>query len=85
MSAIKNNTYTRILSIVGVGVGVTNKKFEIFESKTAPVSNFEFLFRRAYVYTYDARNLCVGVIFDFKQDGRFFFKFERFGVLRNKI
>ena len=40
----------------------------------------------AYAYTYDAQNLCVGVIFDCEQsDHNFFFKFELFGFFRNKI
>ena len=36
----------------------------------------------AYAYTYDAQNLCAGVIFDCEQNGHtIVFKFEFFGFL----
>ena len=39
-----------------------------------------------YAHTYDAENLCVGVIFDCKQHGhKICSKFELFGFFRNKI
>ena len=62
--AIKNNSYTQLLNIVGVDVGVGG---------TPPFfPNLKLgFFCRAYAhaYTYDAKNSCVRVIFDCEEDG----------------